>query len=114
MLWLSLLLGLPSIFWTIEQAETRASAVIMAALSLAVLALAAYLNICIGRGRNWARIVYLVFTVIGLMFIAFEPSDLEASLIERVLDGLGMFLDIAAMVLVFTRPGSTWFKAPPA
>lgn len=111
MLWFSLFLGLPGFYWGIEQTPTRAVAVFMVIFGAILFAFVAFLNVSIGRGRNWARIAYLIFTIVGLLIVDFELTRPEASVIENILSGVCLILDIAAMVLVFTRPGSAWFKA---
>lgn len=63
------------------------------------------------RGRNWARIVYLVFFLLGIAvsihhFTAFfgrSPTLAVVSLVSRV-------AEIVALVLLFTRASNTWFR----
>jgi hypothetical protein len=60
-------------------------------------------------GRNWARIVLLVFLVLGvvtdLMPGGFEES--AAYVAARILD---IVLQVTAIVLMFRKPGSDWFQ----
>ena len=63
-------------------------------------------------GRNWARVVLLVLTLMSLLGdlspgIWSEPAILIASSVVDVA------LQIAAIVLMFGRPGSEWFRKPP-
>jgi cyanate permease len=73
-------------------------------------AFAVFLYVMIGKGKNWARIVLLVFTVIGFGLIAFVYQELmQAPLLMR-LAGFGRPLcNAIALYLVFI-PGSEWFK----
>jgi hypothetical protein len=85
------------------------------------IAVALTLGWFISRGRNWARIVYLVLTVISLMVVAFT---LLAGFVQRA--GVSMelhwspwmlamtlapaALSIAVVVLLF-GPGRAWFAS---
>lgn len=63
------------------------------------------------RGRNWARIIYLVFFILGWLFsipglsLAFHKPTLSLILVA-----CGFVAQIIALILVFKEPGSTWFK----
>jgi hypothetical protein len=60
-------------------------------------------------GRNWARVVLLIFSLLGLLS-DLTPSDVSeaaAMLASRALD---VVLQIAAIVLMFGRASSEWFR----
>ena len=63
------------------------------------------------NGRNWARMVMLVLTVLGIgsMLLGGE----EAPPLMRAFSVLDTVIDVTAMVLLFRAPGSAWF-APKA
>lgn len=80
----------------------------------------------IGKGRNWARIVLLVLTILGLPTLPFtfvETCDLRSTGLDFALrDGLTswdwaftavntftFFAVVFALYLLFTQPGSSWF-----
>ena len=80
-----------------------------------ILGLMLWLIWMIGRGRNWARITYLILFLLGLPFSigplvqSFSLFPLSASI------GLAqMLLQIVALVLLFTGAARRWFSAPPA
>jgi hypothetical protein len=62
-------------------------------------------------GRNWARIVFLVLFVIGaLPYFAVLAEMFARPKLTASLSVIQLLLQAAAMVLVFTRPGSAWFR----
>lgn len=62
-------------------------------------------------GRNWARIVLLVFTVLGLLSeLMPDGGGVELSPLWLAVRVLDVLLQIGAIVLMFTPPGSGWFR----
>lgn len=65
----------------------------------------------IGRGRNWARITFLVLFIIG---IPFSVLPLLRSLAVNPISGLLgiglMVIQIVALVFLFQRASSDWFR----
>jgi peptidoglycan/LPS O-acetylase OafA/YrhL len=117
LLWLSFTLGTAVTAYDWRQATgadpselAPATTAVIAGFTVALFALNAFLNVMVYQGRNWARIVYLGVALLGVAFF-FLPGDGEPeSLTERVAYAMGSVLDLAAMALVFTRPGSLWFR----
>jgi len=109
-LWVSLLLAVPGIYFGIERTPAGAATAVALVFELGIFALAAYLNVSIYRGKNWARILSLVFTALGFLLLAFAPNPVDITVIERLANGVATVLDVVAMVLLFTAPGSAWFK----
>jgi len=72
------------------------------------------LIVMVSRGRNWARITCLVLFLLG-----FIPSTLSlvrsfsASPFYSLLEIVQAALQITALVLLFHRESSAWFKAKP-
>jgi tryptophan-rich sensory protein len=65
----------------------------------------------IGRGRNWARITFLVLFIIGIPF-SVQPllQSLSANPISGLL-GIGqLFIQIVALVFLFQKTSSDWFR----
>lgn len=90
--------------------------VVEAILSIVLVAVFAVIWASIVRhiylGRHWARVVMLVLVALSAL-VSLWPME-DDGLITRyevVLDSLALACDVAAMVLVFALPGSTWFKA---
>jgi hypothetical protein len=74
----------------------------------------AWINIKVAEGRNWARILVLLWTLAAVVMVAYEwRSTLEIlarhSLTE-VLDAVKLLLDCTTVVLLFTPAANRWFK----
>ena len=88
----------------------RTAALMSAAFGLVIsVALYALLAIFIGKGANWARIVYTVFTVIGVLVSVFGLGSQPALLLTLSL--VGLVLSVAAAVFLFRADANAWFKA---
>lgn len=111
LLWSSLAVSVLASFILPQSAEGGAAA---AAVGLVVqwglLAFSGWLNLCIWRRKNWARIVYLVLFLLGLVLMAVIQVPEGTPMTESILNVAATLLDAVAMYLVFTRPGSDWFK----
>lgn len=74
-------------------------------------AFACFLFFMVGRGRNWARIVLLIFTILGVGFVIFVFEDLMRAPLTLRLAALGRPLaNVIGMYLIFV-PGREWFRA---
>ena len=67
------------------------------------------LAIFIGKGANWARIVFTVFTVIGVAGSVFGLGS--QPLVLLFLTVIGLICNVAAVVFLFRADASAWFKA---
>ena len=69
----------------------------------------------ISQGRNWARIVMLVFFIFGC-FSAYNiiMQSLERSVLLGGLQVLQQACQLVALVLLFIPPGSEYFRKPEA
>lgn len=66
----------------------------------------------IGRGRNWARITFLVLFIIGIP-LSVRPllQTLAASPISGLLGIAQTTIQVVALVFLFQNPSSEWFRA---
>lgn len=66
----------------------------------------------IHRGRNWARVTYLVLFLVGIPFgIAGMAKQLSAELPFSFVSGIAQYaLQIIALVILFRKPSSEWFQ----
>ena len=111
LLWLSIALALPSMYLEVVRAESPAVGVVVVVLMSVVLAFAAFLNVQISRGRNWARITLLVLLVISWV-VSFIPDETRAvSTVESAMSVISAVVDVAAIYLLFTSPGALWFRS---
>jgi hypothetical protein len=110
LLWLSLFLGIPVLVIDLSRTPIDVAYFVSLVFQIGLILAAAYLNVCVARGRNWARITLLILAVLGTALLAFFDMP-EATVIEYVLNGMGSALDIVAMYLLFLTPGKLWFRA---
>lgn len=113
LLCLSLVLGIPEAVVSVrpEPAEGGRVDTVLVVVMLLAFAFACFLNVKVHQGRNWARIVVLVLTALSIAMTLF-PLD-ESRVDGPMLQGLRLLcvlIDVAAMYLVFSKPGSLWFK----
>ena len=80
-------------------------------ISLFVLGIMWFFIYKIGKGRNWARITFLVLFIIGIPFAVLPLlQSLAASLFSGLL-GIGQtVLQVIALVFLFQKPSSEWFN----
>jgi peptidoglycan/LPS O-acetylase OafA/YrhL len=76
------------------------------------IALMSFFYYKINKGRNWARITFAVLFVLGLPSMAFVLPQLMKNPIRGVFIGIQSILQIAALYLIFSKPGSSWFQKP--
>jgi len=77
--------------------------------------IAAWINSNIAQGRNWARIVVVIFFAISLVYRAFQWKAyllvLNPKTALAALQLVKLPLDTAAVVLLFLPRSNRWFKA---
>ena len=73
-------------------------------------AFAVFLYLMVSRGKNWARIVVLIFTIIGFGLIAFVFQELMKAPLLLRMAGMGRPLCNAIAVYLVFIPGSEWFR----
>lgn len=89
----------------VAQTSVVVGIVISAIISVGLAALFAYF---IGKGANWARIVYTVLGVVGLLFSL--PGLGNQPGFNLVLSLVGMVLTVASIVLLFRPESNAFFK----
>ena len=63
-------------------------------------------------GRNWARIVFTVFFVIGVYpAILLLPAEADRSVLIFLSSILQVLLQIVAIIFMFLPTSNTWFKS---
>lgn len=78
---------------------------------LIVAAVYVVLTIFIERGKNWARLTYFVLIIAGLpICIPLVIVAFSANAVLGIIIGISYTLPFLAFWLLFTRPGSDWFK----
>jgi hypothetical protein len=109
LVWISLALGVGASVLELRRGPDSVTAWLVGVIVAVTVSIV--LNLAIWRGRNWARIVYMVLTALVLVAYPFLLAT-EAGLgrFEIALDVTAMALDCFILYLLFTRPGSQWFR----
>jgi hypothetical protein len=84
-------------------------------ITLVVFVVMVFLIAMIGRGRNWARITFLILFFLGLLAsILSIVYSFTLSPISSVLTLAQVVLQMVALVFLFQQESSAWFRAKPA
>jgi hypothetical protein len=111
LLYATLGLGLLRAAIEFSRLATKSGAGFVIFVQVAVFAFMGLLVFMIGRGRNWARIVFLVLFVLGTPLTAKPPIDsLTATPISGVLGIAQIVMQVVAMLLLFRSDGNEWLK----
>lgn len=113
-LWISLALGVPGALIDYGRVEDEDAVMVSLVTGVLAFALGVALNIFIARRHNWARIVYLVLLLLSLAVLPFViPEWMEHPPYEWALNIASTVLDSIVIYLLFTKPGSLWFRFHP-
>lgn len=120
LLWVQLALGIPGMInqltnppSEIPEGQVRTVALVTMTVVLAgSLLLFSLINWKCWQGRNWARIVHLVFLCLGLLMVYWAlPAVFARSTLQGAVYIVQTVLNIAGVVLLFTPPANTWYQA---
>jgi hypothetical protein len=112
LLWVSLAVGpvKTSLQWPYLTA--RSSIALTGFILVFTLTIVGFLILKIGQGRNWARIVFLVFSALGFLpFLFVLRSEFARSPALGTLSVFQVGLQLFALLLIFASPGKEWFHA---
>ena len=71
-----------------------------------------FLTVMIGKGRNWARITYLVLTIVGLPLSVLPLyQSLTKTPISGIIGTAQLVLQTIALIFLFQRASSEWFRS---
>ncbi len=80
-------------------------------ISFFVLGVMGFFVFMIGKGRNWARITFLVFFIISIPFAAFPlMQSVGANPISGRIGIIIIIIQIVALVFLFQKLSSDWFR----
>jgi len=80
-------------------------------ISFFVLGVMGFFIFMIGKGRNWARITFLVFFIISIPFAAFPlMQSVGANPISGRIGIIIIIIQIVALVFLFQKLSSDWFR----
>lgn len=118
LLWVSLVLSIAGLFMQPTRAASHEEQVVVTT-TLVVggvigFGLWGWVLLKIGAGRNWARIVFIVLTIIGLAITPFvmpySLSVYRTQPLSGVSAAANAILELAALYLLLTAPARAWFK----
>lgn len=111
MLWVSLILSIPLSMREFQDAAAEGNSGFLFYYIIALYAISVLINLYVYRGSNWARILLLVFNVLNVLSFAGAMNEiLRYPTGDLVALAASMALDLAALVLLYTRPGALWFR----
>ena len=111
LLWISLVVSIPISIREYQDGASDSNGHFLLWFILVLYAIAIAINVFIWRGANAARIALVVFTALNLMsFVGAMQLILRYPTGDLVAIAISMLLDVAAIVLVYTRPGALWFR----
>ncbi len=100
----------PNVAGSVDADTIRAGAVVGAAIGLVItVGLYALLAFFLGRGANWARIVYSVLAALGVTISLFSLGNQPAVLLVLTVVQLG--LTVGILYLLWQKESSAFFKA---
>lgn len=115
LLWIGLGLGTLKSIWNLISPMPGSLGPVPGLLSLVFgLLLMSWIYNAIGRGRNWARILFLIFTALGLLAMPFVfrfvPQGVMQPL-QLLLMAANTCLQVYVSYLLLTKPVREWFYA---
>lgn len=111
LLWVSLALGLLVSVIAPAPATSAASPVLVYSIILITTLLLAFLVYKIGQGRNWARIIFVVMTVIGLVPYMSALSEIfNRSALGGAISTAQTIMQVVAIYFLLSKPGALWFR----
>jgi hypothetical protein len=67
----------------------------------------------ISKGRNWARVTYLILMGVRVMTVTrMFPRDLQTSKLAVVVTVISLMCQCVALYWLYTEPGRLWFRRP--
>ncbi len=108
LMWLALVLD---ILDTVVDPQFAEAELVSQAIIAVLLAMQAVFIVLVSAGHNWARILVLVMFLLGtLMTVSDFGEEWRHSRLVAWIDVSSMGVEALALVLIFTRPGSRWFR----
>ena len=109
--WASLVLGVVKIIVDSNGPTHQSPLIFVAFVLIITSALIVFLIFKISAGKNWARITLLVFFLLGMVpEIFIVLTEFARSAIVGIISVAQVLLQVYALFLLFTKPGSEWFR----
>jgi len=112
LLWTSLAIGALKLPLDWAYLSSRASVAFNAFVIIFTFAVTAFFIWKIGQGKNWARIVFLVLFLLGVVpFVLIVRPEFARSPTSGLLSTVQFGLQAVAFFLIFASPGKEWFQS---
>lgn len=111
LLWLSLAVGLLVLMFDANATAANVPPALLYSIAAISALLMAFFIYQIGRGRNWARITFLVLFLLGsISFVSGLTGLFNRSVVAGTLSTAQAIMQMVALYFVFSKPGSLWFS----
>jgi hypothetical protein len=111
LLWASLAIGFVKSIMDVQHLGSQASPAFTNFILISVFAVMALLIVFISKGKNWARITFLVLFILGSpLSIPLGLGEFTRSPVLGAFSLVQIVLQVVALYIVFTKPGAAWFK----
>lgn len=111
LLWASLAIGFVKSIMDMQHLGSQASPAFTNFILISVIAVMVLLIVFISKGKNWARITFLVLFILGsLPSIPLVLGEFTRSPVLGAFSLVQIVLQVVALYMVFTKPGAAWFK----
>ncbi len=108
----SLAIGLLNAIFTLVQRQTGARMLVALVIVFAFFGLLLFLVMKISAGRNWARIIWLIWILLNAPFaILAYPQAVKSNVLLGTLTIIIGILQWVGTYLLFTKNSNLWFKA---
>jgi len=113
LLWAAMAIeGINGLLEVREDSQPRSLVIAASAVTIVLIGVVCWLIAMIGRRRNWARIIYALLFVLGMGIQVWNWQGLLNGPLRHVLTIMPQFaLQLAAMILLFRREASAWFRS---
>jgi|SRR5690606_37483600 len=96
----------------LTESAARGAAVASVIFGLVIgVGLMVLIAVFIGKGANWARIVFTVLGVLSVLGVLMSLASPTGPVIMLILSLIQIVLTIAAIVLLFKSESTAWFKS---
>jgi predicted membrane channel-forming protein YqfA (hemolysin III family) len=109
LLWVSTSLGIASGYLEAQRDPDPWAAT--AVMLLTMLGVLGVLSVMLWRGRNWARLTYLILVAMSLASLIASWGVAERPPLEVALEAVSFVADAGSFFLMFTQPGASWFES---
>ncbi|MCF8042854.1 MAG: hypothetical protein K9K36_01655 [Desulfarculaceae bacterium] len=100
------LLGAPAIFHLGSEGQAGAAVAIV----VVILAVMLFFIFMIGKGRNWARITFLVLFIIGTVMMVVGLVSGAPFGAAALMDIVQVITQLVALVMLFSAESNAWFQ----